>query len=534
MMALLSITVLTLICATSLYIASQNTNAGVQTGAWQQSLSAAESGVDAAVRALNTGVWTNWKTVSTATLPTTEPASGTGSNASAKPTSSQYNYLPSSALSLSMQGEGAASLSAWVTIDTAGGLSDSNGSWYRIRSNGQTTFQSNSIYKRVSNNRLDSDLRNTITMNFNRKGGSNVGPSRTIEVVMQPIPQGGSAKGITLADWLAMTGGGTADSFSSPTGQWSLAYRDLSYPLMVSEGATGSSAKFANNGQAYVYGGVVYSGTAPTNANSSTVLGQISTPDNITIPSTSDPTASGSTYNWTYQNPWSGTTTSYNWTPSGPAAGKYASWTGGGGLPKSGGVTQTSVTANGTAANPAMVIVNGDFTVPGGTTFTINASTTGSPPVTDSSNSYITVWVKGGKFTTSGSGVITQANGTHVTWIVDKDITVSGDSYNNQSGQASMVNFVGVGNNKFTDSGSATFTGTVDAPGYDGTISGSGDYTGAFLGSTLTISGSGSFHYDESLNTGSNPTIGNYAFASWFEDNSDPTHKDVNGNYVVY
>ncbi len=318
MMALLSITVLTLICATSLYIASQNTSAGMQTAAWQQSLTVAESGVDQAVRALNTGVWTNWKTVSTATLPTTEPASGTGSNAAAKPTSSQYNYLPSSALALAVQGEGASSVSAWVTVDTAGGLSDSNGSWYRVRCTGQTTFQSNSVLKRVSNNRLDSDLRNTITMNFNRKGGSNLGPSRTIEVVMQPIPQGGFAKGITLANWLAMTGGGSADSFSSPTGQWSLAYRDLTYPLMVNEGDTGNSAKFANNGQPYVYGGVVYSGTAPTNTNSTTVLGQISTPSNITLPPTSDPTASGSTYDWSYQNPWSGTTTSYNWTPSTP------------------------------------------------------------------------------------------------------------------------------------------------------------------------------------------------------------------------
>ncbi len=153
--------------------------------------------------------------------------------------------------------------------------------------------------------------------------------------------------------------------------------------------------------------------------------------------------------------------------------------------------------------------------------------------MTDSSNSYLTVWVKG-KFTTSGSGVISQASGTHITWIVDNDITVSGTSYNNQSGQASSVNFVGIGTGKFTDSGSGTFTGTVDAPGYDGTVSGSGDYTGAFLGSTMTISGSGSFHYDESLNSGSSPTVGNYAFASWFEDNSDPTHKDVNGNYVVY
>jgi Tfp pilus assembly protein PilX len=544
MMALLSITILTLICATSLYIASQNTNSGMQTAAWQQSLTAAESGVDAAVRALNTGTWTTvnasgspvpWKTVSTATLPTTEPSSGTGSNATAKPTTSQYNYLPSSALSLTIQGEGAPTVSAWVTIDTAGGLSDSTGSWYRIRSSGQTTFQSNSIFKRVSNNRLDSDLRNTITMNFNRKGASNVGPSRTIEVIMQPIPQGGNAKGITTENWLQMTGGGSADSFSSPTGQWSLAYRDASYPLMVAEGATGNSAKFANTGQTYVYGGVAYSGTAPKNVNASgpppDVMGQVSTPANVNLPTPTDPTPiSGQSghYSWTYQNPWSGVTTTYNNLNS------VATYTGGGGLPKNGGNAVTSITAAGTASSPGLFIISGDFTVPGGTTFTINPTTTGNPPVADSTNSYVIIWVKG-KFTTSGSGLITQVSGTNVKWIIDNDITVSGDSYSNQNGTASTDTFIGVGtNNKFTDSGSGTFTGTVDAPGYDGTISGSGDYTGAFAGSTLTISGSGSFHYDESLSGGGSPSVGNYAFASWFEDNSDPTHKDVNGNYVVY
>ena len=535
MMALLSITILTLLCATSLYIASQNTNAAMQTAGWQEALTAAESGLDQAVRALNTGVWTNWRTVSTATLPSTEPASGAGSAATAKPTTSQYNYLPSSSMSLSMQGEGATAVSAWVTVDTANGLSNSNGSWYRVRSTGQTTYQSNSIFKRVSNNRLDSDLRNTITMNFNRKGGSNLGPTRTIEVIMQPIPQGGNAHGITVGSWLQMTGGGSADSFNSPNGQWSAAYRDTTYPMLVAEGATGGSAKFANTGQTYVYGGVSYSGTAPTNVNAQgppkDVTGQVSTPADVNLPTPTDPTAiSGQSghYSWTYQNPWSGVTSTYSNLNS------VATYSGGGGLPKnSSNVAVTSITASGTASNPGLYIINGDFTVPGGTTFTINASTTGNPPVADSSNSYVIVWVKG-KFTTSGSGLINQNSGTNVIWIVDNDITVSGSSYNNQNGTASTDSFVGIGNHKFTDSGSATFTGTINAPGYDGTISGGGDFTGAFAGDTLTISGSGSFHYDESLSGGGSPAIGNYAFASWFEDNSDPTHKDVNGNYVVY
>ena len=306
---------------------------------------------------------------------------------------------------------------------------------------------------------------------------------------------------------------------------------------MVAEGATSNSAKFANTGQTYVYGGVAYSGTAPTNVNANSgnppvkdVVGLVSTPAVVNLPTPTDPTAvSGQSghYNWTYQNPWSGVTSNYGFNSS-------TTYSGGGGLPKFNGNTVTSMTANGPAASPGLLIISGDFTVPGGASFAINATTTGNPPVTHPTHSYVVVWVKG-KFTTSGSGVISQASGANVTWIVDDDITVSGDSYSNGNGTAATDSFIGIGNHKFTDSGSGTFTGTVNAPGYDGTISGSGDYTGAFAGSTLTISGSGSFHYDESLSGGgSNPTVGNYAYASWFEDNADPTHKDVNGNYVIY
>src|SRR5947209_2404604 len=154
--ALLSITVMTLICATSLYVTSQNAQTGMQTASWQQALTGAESGVDAAIRALNTpvnaGGWTNWKTV-TGTLPAIEPPSGTGSNATAAPQPSpspgQYNYLPSSALSLTMQGEGATGVSAWVTVDTAG--MSASPPWYRVRATGQSAV---SGPHRVSANKL--------------------------------------------------------------------------------------------------------------------------------------------------------------------------------------------------------------------------------------------------------------------------------------------------------------------------------------------------------------------------------------------
>jgi len=49
---------------------------------------------------------------------------------------------------------------------------------------------------------------------------------------------------------------------------------------------------------------------------------------------------------------------------------------------------------------------------------------------------------------------------------------------------------------------------------------------GALIANTLSITGNGkrSLHYDEALHKNSNiSSVGNYAYASWFEDNSDPS-----------
>jgi len=248
-----------------------------------------------------------------------------------------------------------------------------------------------------------------------------------------------------------------------------------------------------------------------------------------------------STISWTYQNPWtptyspwgdSSTSLSGTWASNGggasgtyPAtAGTYATLTGGGSPPAYNGVTVTSITANGTAGSPELIIINGDFNLSGSNSFTVNPTTVtqGGTQVTSPSNSYVIIWVKG-KFTLSGQSSVTQANGTHVAWIVDGDINISGQTvYNNLSGTAAVTSFVGIGNHALTYSGQSLFTATVNAPTFtNNNISGAGDVTGALLTNDLNISGSGSFHYDESLSR--NQALGAYAFASWFEDNSDPT-----------
>src|SRR2546428_4609181 len=92
-----TITILTLICATSLYIMSQNANSGMQTASWQQALSGAESAIDRGIVALNTNPngWSGWKTVPSASLPSTQPSHPSRETQATGPptTTGQYNYM---------------------------------------------------------------------------------------------------------------------------------------------------------------------------------------------------------------------------------------------------------------------------------------------------------------------------------------------------------------------------------------------------------------------------------------------------------
>ena len=529
--ALMTITIITLICATSLFIAAQNTNTGMQTAGWQQALTGAENGIDAAVRALNAyaspapsvspaAAWSNWYTINTA-LPTPTPGgssvigytyepTATATPATAPPTSSKYNYLPSSKLTLNFPntgGEGATQVKTWVTVDTAGMTTsqDANGKqWYRVRSTAQTIYPTGSaLLKRVSNNRLDNDLRNSLMLQFNRDGGASLGPTRTIEVVLKPLVATASGgPPFFLQNDLQMSGGGTIDHFDSTVTSAATfltspsTYRSTNYneTLVGMLNANGSDLK-----STYVYGEVAYSTTSAAPKNTTNIQGtpKLLTPFSSTVPSVSDPVG---TPDVTY----------------------------------AGGSPPFTTIAAGTKNHPKLVKVNGSLTVPGGQSLTITAPNSGTD------NNYITIWVTG-DYTTSGSGFVSQASGVNVTWYVDGKMTTSGQSYNNADGKASETTFYLTGNNTntptFTISGSGSFVGTITAPGYAGTISGTGSLIGSLVANSLNISGGASLHYDDSLASSSGgPTsaIGNYAFASWFEDNSDPTHKDSKGNYVVY
>jgi len=479
----MTITILTMLCFTSLYIAGQNANAAAQAASWQQALSGAESAVDQAIAALNTGTWTNWVTLS-GSVPTLQPQPGpTPTGASGLPGSNQYNYVSNSITSqlaqyginnaLTASGEGSNAVSVWTTIDTAGLPLDSNGNqWYRIRATGTASAVGP---PRVSNQGLDSSLRK-IGLRFDRKTSNAISSpqaTRTIEVIVQALAQSIWVRGITLENTISMSGGGVIDSFNSSDSFKSTngAY-DITKRQSHGDVATIASGN-SNLNNTYVYGSLAYSGSAVKNTTN--VQGTISTPFNATIPAMSDPS-------WT-----SGM---WNSSPS--------------------QVAGTTVLTGGTQDSPARYKLS-QINISGGNVLTLAA--TG-----DGSDTYFEIWVTG-KMTTSGSGYITQDPKVHVTYWVDNDITLSGSSYVNGTGVASDLVINGVGAHKFTDSGSATLTAVINAPGFDMTISGGGSVSGAVIANTLNISGGSGLHYDEALNTnGNNSTIGNYAFASWFED----------------
>jgi hypothetical protein len=277
-----------------------------------------------------------------------------------------------------------------------------------------------------------------------------------------------------------MSGGGTIDSFKSSlipgNHQWSLPYRRNNAAIGLIDTTT-SDLKGT-----YVYGNLSYSSstnTAPKNAGN---VGSIS-------------------------SPYTGVSTP---APTPPAGVTWTTYAGGGSNPPNGG--SFAVASSG---GTTYIKVTGDLKISsGGNPLHLTQYDTGA-------QESLVIWVTG-DLVTSGSGYVQQDSNIKVTYYVAGDVTLSGGSYQNNSGYASnlVINGFGSAGSKVTVSGSSMFTGMFNAPNYDFTISGGGDFSGSLIGRNLTISGGSSLHYDEDI-AGTNGS-GGYAFASWFEDNSDP------------
>jgi hypothetical protein len=135
--------------------------------------------------------------------------------------------------------------------------------------------------------------------------------------------------------------------------------------------------------------------------------------------------------------------------------------------------------------------------------FTGNFSISGgqSMVVTGRATLYVT-----GNFTLSGSAFMYLTTNAYFTMYVgttnvagNDSISVTGGGIANGSGYATHLAIYGLPSVKTaTYSGNSVYIGTGDAPNASTTISGSAGTCGSIVGSDVTISGSGGFHWDES------------------------------------
>ncbi len=347
--------------------------------------------------------------------------------------------------------------------------------WLRVRSTGRASLSGGAV---AGVDARDVLLRK-LSLRQDRVTGASMGATpqatRMIEVLAEPQTRSPFMRPLLLDKKFTMSGG-WVDSFDSsdPTkstnGLYDVTKRQSNGVVGIND-TQGAS----NFGGAPIYGDVAYTGPAPT--NTSGVTGNITTPF-------SDPVAPVAAPTWT----------TFNATPT--------------------VISNSTTLTGGTQAAPARYKVS-SVTVSGGKVLTM-------APHAPGADSYIEVWVTG-KFTTSGSGYILQQPGVHVTYHIEGEVTVSGSSFNNQSNIAAknMINVIspapGV-NQKVTVSGGGTFTGVINAPGADFTISGSASLSGAMIGKTMSMSGGANVHYDEALSRMGGGGMGSgYRVASWVE-----------------
>lgn len=195
----------------------------------------------------------------------------------------------------------------------------------------------------------------------------------------------------------------------------------------------------------------------------------------------------------------------------------------------SGGQVKKSTTfTGGTAASPARYIVSA-ISVSGQSQITFDFGKTGVNP--DPSKNYVEMYVTGsvstkGNGTTDGSIVI--VNGVNVKMYVGGNVDVSGNGLVNNNSSAASLSIYGINptapaTQTFKLGGSATFYGTVYAPGATLVLNGGGNggqFVGSLAGKTASLVGNVQIRYDESLGAATENVLTSFKIASWFEDSS--------------
>ncbi|MDQ6940268.1 MAG: hypothetical protein M3119_08950 [Verrucomicrobiota bacterium] len=458
----LIITVLSMVAAEILRVASGKYFNTLQTAVWQESLLAAESGIDLAVVELRKSLypapnnaWNGWNTVNG--------------------TSYGLTTIPNAGLA-------STPMTIEVNVDSPAQLVDPATSWqyYRIRATGTMPLMGPA---RASDNKQDTRLRkyslrwDRFTNGIlNSQAVSSPRVSRRIEAIVRPV--GSFDQAIMSVGALNLTDANiiidsydSRDTTKSTNGLYDVAKRQ-------EHGNIATDGTILNAGSAHVYGDVA------TNAGTASGIGNITGTERDDFYQEAIPVAAPS---WPSINP----------TP----------------MVVSG---NTNLAANAVNGSPASRYVLSAISLSGNQTLNLTGNPQGAP-------TYIEIYVTGDVNATGNSQIVLQP-GVKAKIYFAGNVKIAGNgvmNINNQPGDLYMYGITPpTGSSRSFDlGGNGELSAAVYAPDYDVSIHNSGvkgTVDGSFVGKTVQMDGITDLHYDEAL--GSGGIVNNYKIVSWFED----------------
>ncbi len=459
----LTMLILSLLAAEVLQAVSGRFQLGVQSAKWQESLIAAESGVDLAVVEMRKSLypapnyaWQGW---------TNLPGNGVISHG--------LTTVPT-------QGLAATPMTIEVDVDAPAQLIDPSNGWqyYRVRTLGTVALPGPA---RSGYNKQDNRLRK-LTLNRQRfvdnlftSETSTPHAARRIEAIVKPLSSFDMAiLAIQTLDLnnhnIVIDSYDSRDSTKSTNQLYDVAKRQQN-------GNIATDGTILEAGDAYVYGSV--------STNSGTATGVTHVTGEQRTDFYQDPIPIGAP-SWPSINP----------TPS----------------IITGNTTLTASATKGSALSRFLL-----------SAVTLNSKTlilAGNP---SGSATYIELHVTG-DISVTGNGQITVAPGVHATIYFDRNVDIAGNGILNQNNQPANLMLYGVqpdpsANLHANLGGNGSITAALYAPGHTVAVNGggtNGHVFGSIVGKTVNMNGVTNLHYDEALSSGG--LINNYQIVSWFED----------------
>ena len=462
----LVIAILSLIAVETLRLVTIKYQNALQTSTWQESLLAAESGIDVAIVELRKSLypqpnhaWDGWNN---------------------QPGNNVTGYELTTAPNAGLNGT---PMTIETNVDAPATLIDPANSWqyYRIRTVGTIPITGPA---RAADNPQDTKLRR-LSLRWERFTNGMLMPhlinapqvSRRIEAVVRPVSAFDQA--IMSVGVVDLTNQNiVVDSY------------DSSDPTKSTNGLY-DVAKRQENGDIATDGQLIEAGNAQIFGDVATNAGTVSGAANITGVERTD----------FYQEPIPVGAPTWN-----ASNASVTSVTG-----------TTTIQASQTQGSAASRYVLTGISLSGSKTLTIAGNS-------DGSQTYVEIYVTG-DISVSGTSQIVIQPGVTATIYFAGNVDISGNGVLNSNNQPGDLMLYGIqpptGTSEHVNiGGNSQITASVYAPGHDVSVNGGGSnghVYGSIVGKTVTMTGVSNLHYDERL--GSTGMINNYKIVSWFEDN---------------